>query len=193
MGILPYRNVLPQLGENVFIAPGAWVIGDVVIGDNSSVWFNTVVRGDVHYIRIGSQTCVQDNSTLHVTPKSFPLNIGNRVVIGHKAIVHGSTVEDECLIGMNAVILDGCKIGTGSVIAAGSLLPPGFEVPPGSVVMGSPAKIKKQAGDAARELIRRAWSHYCDLALEYLTAGHSAQSEAKAFAITGECDSKREK
>ncbi len=183
MGILPYRGIVPQLGENVFVAPGAWVIGDVVIGDQSSIWFNTVVRGDVHFIRIGSQTCVQDNCTLHVTPERFPLHIGNRVVIGHKAIVHGSIVEDECLIGMNAVVLDGCKIGKGSVIAAGALLPPGFEVPPGSVVMGSPAKIRKQAGDAERALIHRAWSHYCDLALEYVTAGHCAESGAKGFPI----------
>lgn len=172
---------MPQIAEDVFIAPGAWVIGDVVIGEGSSIWFNTVVRGDVHYIRIGSSTCVQDNSTLHVTGPNFPIHIGDRVVIGHKAIVHGCIVEDDSMIGMGAIVLDGCKIGTGSVIAAGSVLPPGFVVPPGSVVMGAPAKIKRQAGEAERAMILQSWSHYADLAAEYFHAGAARQGEIKGF------------
>jgi gamma-carbonic anhydrase len=181
MNILPYRDILPQLAPNVFIAPGAWVIGDVVIGERSSIWFNTVVRGDVHFIRIGSDTSVQDNSTLHVTAPKFPMHIGNRVIIGHKAIVHGCTVEDECLIGMGSIILDGAKIGRGSVIAAGSLIPPGFEVPPESVVMGSPAQIKRKTGEADREMIRKSWSHYVELAAEYFNAGTIQEGQIKGF------------
>jgi gamma-carbonic anhydrase len=177
MSILAYRGILPQIADGVFIAPGAYV----VIGERSSIWFNTVVRGDVHYIRIGSSTSVQDNSTLHVTGPKFPLHIGDRVVIGHKAIVHGCTVEDECMIGMGSIILDGVRIGRGSVIAAGSLLPPGFEVPPESVVMGSPAKVKRKANDADREMIQRSWTHYLELAAEYLDAGAANLSEIKGF------------
>jgi gamma-carbonic anhydrase len=181
MSILAYRDILPQIAADVFIAPGAWVIGDVVIGERSSIWFNTIVRGDVHFIRIGSETCIQDNSTLHVTAPRFPMHIGNRVVIGHKAIIHGCTVEDECMIGMGAIILDGAKIGRGSVIAAGSLIPPGFEVPPESVVMGSPAKIKRKTEEADREMILRSWSHYVELAGEYFRAGAVPDGEIKGF------------
>ncbi len=181
MSILTYRDILPRIGENVFIAPGAWVIGDVVIGEYSSIWFNTVVRGDVNYIRIGSYTSVQDNSTLHVTAPKFPLHIGDRVVIGHKAIVHGCTVEDDCLIGMGSIILDGAKIGKGSIVAAGALVPPGFEVPPGTVVMGAPAVIKKKTGDSEREMIRRSCTHYSELAREYIEAAAPVKGEVKGF------------
>jgi carbonic anhydrase/acetyltransferase-like protein (isoleucine patch superfamily) len=181
MSILAYRDIQPQIAADVFIAPGAWVIGDVVIGERSSIWFNTVVRGDVHFIRIGSETTIQDNSTLHVTGPRFPMHIGNRVVVGHKAIVHGCTVEDECMVGMGAIILDGAKIGRGSVIAAGSLVPPGFEVPPESVVMGSPARIKRQTTDADRETIQRSWSHYVELAAEYFKAGSIREQHVKGF------------
>ncbi len=181
MNHLAYRNVLPQIGNDVFIAPGAGVIGDVIIGERSSIWFNTVVRGDVNYIRIGSHTSVQDNSTLHVTAPRFPLLIGDRVVIGHKALVHGCVIEDESLIGMGAIILDGCKIGGGSIVAAGALLPPGFEVPPGSLVMGAPAKIRRKVDDSDQELIRRSWSHYSEMAFEYFKSGSAIAGEVKGF------------
>ncbi|MBW1975465.1 MAG: gamma carbonic anhydrase family protein [Deltaproteobacteria bacterium] len=124
-GVLPFKNTFPQLGESVYIAPGAWVIGDVIIGDRSSVWFNTIVRGDVNYIRIGKETNIQDQSTLHVTTDRFPLNIGSRVTIGHGATVHGCTVEDECLIGIGAIILDGAYIERHAVVAAGAVVTPG--------------------------------------------------------------------
>jgi len=168
MNVLPYRGIFPKLAENVYIAPGAWVIGDVEIGTRSSIWFNTVVRGDMHYIRIGRETNIQDNSTLHVTAEHFPLVIGNRVTVGHRAIVHGCTVEDDCLIGMGAVIMDGARIGKGSLVAAGALVPPGYVVPPDSLAMGSPAKIHKAVESTERELIRQAALHYTDLAAEYL-------------------------
>ena len=166
--VLPYRSIFPTLAEDVYIAPGAWVIGDVEIGARTSVWFNTVVRGDMHYIRIGSETNVQDNATLHVTAERFPLVIGNRVTIGHRAIVHGCTIEDDCLIGMGAVVMDGAVIGKGSLVAAGALVPPGHVVPPDSLVMGTPARAHKTVEVAERELIRLSAAHYVDLAAEYL-------------------------
>lgn len=181
MSIMSYRDIFPQIHESVFVAPGAWVIGDVVIGERSSIWFNTVVRGDVHHIRIGADTSVQDNSTLHVTKPDFPLLIGSRVVIGHKAIVHGCVVEDDCMIGMGAIILDGAKIGAGSVIAAGALVTPGMVVPPESVVMGNPAHVKRTTGDKEKELIRRSWSHYADMAAEYRGAGAVRLTKIKGF------------
>jgi len=167
-GILPYKDIYPELGEMVYIAPGAWVIGDVVIGDRSSIWFNTIVRGDVNFIRIGSETNVQDNCVLHVTAGKFPLHIGNRVTIGHRAIVHGCVIEEECLIGMGAIILDGARIGRGSVIAAGAVVSPGTEVPENSLVMGIPATVKKSIGDAERKLVADSVQHYLQLSEDYL-------------------------
>ncbi|GKT09483.1 gamma carbonic anhydrase family protein [Desulforhabdus sp. TSK] len=166
--VLPYKGVLPTVGEGVFIAPGAWVIGDVVIGDRSSIWFNTVVRGDVHFIRIGSETNIQDNCTLHVTKKKFPLEVGSRVTVGHGVILHGCVVEDDCLIGMGSIVLDGCKIGRGCIVGAGSVLPPGFVAPPGSIVMGAPAQVKKEASHVHREIQESGVLDYRELAEEYL-------------------------
>jgi gamma-carbonic anhydrase len=168
--ILPYKNIYPTLEEDVFIAPGAYVIGDVVIGKRSSVWFNTVVRGDEHYIRIGSETNVQDHTMLHGTPDEFPLEIGNRVTVGHGAIVHGCIVEDECMIGMGAIVMDGAKIGRGSLIAAGSLVTQGMVVPPGSLVMGSPAKVIKTLNEDEQKRMLRSVTNYLTLISEYLDA-----------------------
>jgi gamma-carbonic anhydrase len=168
--ILPYKNIYPKLEEDVFIAPGAWVIGDVVIGKRSSVWFNTVVRGDEHYIRIGSETNIQDHAMLHGTPDEFPLEIGNRVTVGHGAIVHGCIVEDECMIGMGAIVMDGAKIGRGSLIAAGSLVTQGMVVPPWSLVMGSPAKVIKTLNEDEQKRMLRSVTNYLTLISEYLDA-----------------------
>ena len=167
MTILPYRGIYPKLPDSVFVAPGAAVIGDVEIGERSSIWFNTIVRGDVHYIRIGSDTNIQDNCTLHVTPQKFSLTIGNRVTVGHRVIIHGCVIEDDCLIGMGSILLDGVKIGKGSLVAAGSILTPGFQVPPDSLVMGAPAQVRKNVGEEEKAMIQRAWSHYVELAAEY--------------------------
>jgi carbonic anhydrase/acetyltransferase-like protein (isoleucine patch superfamily) len=166
-GVLPYRDAYPKLDQEVFVAPGAWVVGDVVIGRASSIWFNTVVRGDENYIIIGSETNVQDNSTLHVTGDRFPLEIGSQVTIGHRAIVHGCIVEDNCLIGMGSVIMDGAKIGTGSLIAAGSVVTPRTIIPPESVVMGVPGRVKRKASELDRRLIEESVTHYLELARGY--------------------------
>jgi len=168
--VLPYKDTFPQIGEGVFIAPGAWVIGDVVLGDRSSVWFNTVVRGDVHTIRIGSETNIQDSCSLHVTGGKFPLEVGDRVTVGHGVILHGSVVGNDVLIGMGAIILDGCKIGDGCVIGAGAMLPPGFEAPAGRLILGSPAKVVGEVSESQRKLQAGSSEHYLDLADDYLTA-----------------------
>lgn len=166
--ILPYKDVWPKLGDEVFVAPGAWVIGDVVVGDRSSIWFNTVVRGDVNTIRIGCETNIQDNASLHVTEIRFPLIIGDRVTVGHRAVVHGCTVEDECLIGMGAIVLDGARIGKGSIVAAGAVVSPGMEVPSGCVVMGVPAAVKKDLSEEETAQLRGSALHYVKLAAHYL-------------------------
>jgi len=181
VSLFAYRGILPRIAENVFIAPGACVIGDVLIGESSSIWFNTVVRGDVHRIRIGSCTSVQDNTVLHPTGRFFPISIGDRVLIGHNAVLHGCTVEDECFIGIGSIILDGCKVGKGSVVAAGALLPPGFEVPPGSVAVGSPARIKKKIGDNEKAMIEHGWPHYVELAAEYFKADEGRQAKLRGL------------
>ena len=139
----PFRSVSPTVHQSAYIDQSAQVIGDVHIGAESSVWMNVVVRGDVNYIRIGARTNVQDGTIVHVMRDTHPTVIGDDVTIGHGAVVHGCTIEDRCLIGMGAVLLNGCRIGSGSIIAAGSVLPEGTVVPPGSMVMGVPAKVRR--------------------------------------------------
>lgn len=159
------RN-LENVADDVFLAPNATVFGDVHIGSGASIWFGAVIRGDVDRIDIGSKTNVQDNSVLHADP-GYPVSIGDRVTVGHLALVHGATVEDDVLVGMRAVILNGAKIGSGSVIAAGALITEGMEIPPGSIVMGSPAKVKGPASEKHVAMIQRGAEHYYSAAQEY--------------------------
>ncbi len=139
--IFPYEETAPQIHPTVFLAPGCKVIGDVRLGERSSVWYNTVIRGDVHYIKIGKYTNIQDCSMLHVTNDKFPLNLGNNITVGHSVTLHGCTIRDECLIGMGAIILDGAVVNRFSIVAAGAVVTQGFEVPEGKVVAGIPGKI----------------------------------------------------
>jgi len=139
--IFPYKGIYPRLGTNVFLASGVKIIGDVEIGNDSSVWYNSVVRGDVHYIKIGDSTNIQDCSMLHVTNGKFPLNIGNKVTIGHSVSLHGCTLNDLCLIGIGAIILDGAVVESNSMVAAGALVKQHFVVPSGKLVAGVPAKV----------------------------------------------------
>jgi gamma-carbonic anhydrase len=139
--LFPYLDYFPKIGENVFIASGAKIIGNVEIGNESSVWYNTVIRGDVHYIKIGTLTNIQDLSMLHVTNGRYPLNIGNKVTIGHSVTLHGCTLYDLCLIGMGAIILDGAVIEEKSMVAAGAVVTPNFIVPSGKLAAGVPARI----------------------------------------------------
>ncbi len=138
--ILPVKGVMPQIPEDCFIAPNATVVGDVVMGAQCSVWFNTVIRGDVNSISMGNKVNVQDGACIHCTYEKTKTVLGNNVSIGHNAIVHGCTIEDSVLVGMGAIVMDNCHIGTNSIIAAGAVLLEGTVVPPGSIYAGVPAK-----------------------------------------------------
>jgi carbonic anhydrase/acetyltransferase-like protein (isoleucine patch superfamily) len=141
--IRAYRGVVPKIAASAYIDPSAQVIGDVVVGEESSVWCNVTIRGDVNSIRIGKQSNIQDNSVIHVEHDIYPTVVGDRVTVGHSVTLHGCVIEDDCLIGIGAIILNGAKIGRGAVIAAGALVPERMEVPAGSMVMGVPAKVKR--------------------------------------------------
>jgi carbonic anhydrase/acetyltransferase-like protein (isoleucine patch superfamily) len=158
----------PKISSTAWIAPGASVLGDVTLGEHVSIWFSTVVRGDVNYIRIGDYSNVQDGTVIHVTNGGNPTNIGARVTIGHKAMLHACTVGDDCLIGMGAILLDEVEIGAGSVVAAGALVPPGKKFPPGSLILGSPAKvIRALRAEEQMEMIDRGWRNYFEYVQEY--------------------------
>ena len=141
--IRSYRGRTPQIPASAYIDPQAVIIGDVTIGEHSSVWPCTVIRGDVHWIRIGARTNVQDGCVLHVMKDEHPLQLGDAVTVGHGVILHGCTIESRVLIGMGSVLLNGAKIGTGSIVAAGTLVPEGTVVPPGSLFMGHPGKLRR--------------------------------------------------
>lgn len=155
-----YRGALPKVAPSAYIDPSAQVIGNVTIGERSSVWCNTTLRGDIQTITIGEESNVQDNSVLHVDAPDFPLVIGDRVTVGHSVVLHGCTVEDDCLIGIGAIVLNGAKIGRGSVIAAGALISEGTEIPPESMVMGVPGKIRRQVTPEEKERFRANAQHY---------------------------------
>jgi carbonic anhydrase/acetyltransferase-like protein (isoleucine patch superfamily) len=141
--IRSYRGRLPKIALSAYIDPQAVIIGDVVIGEDSSVWPCAVVRGDVHYIRIGARSNIQDGSVLHGMRDAHPVVLGDDVTVGHSATLHGCSIESRCLIGMGCIILNGAVIGTGSIIAAGTLVPERTIVPPGSLMMGQPAKLRR--------------------------------------------------
>ncbi len=159
--IFPYKNLYPNIAQNVFLAPGVKIIGDVKIGEDSSVWYNTVIRGDVHYIKIGKLTNVQDCCMLHVTNGKHPLNIGDKVTIGHSVSLHGCTINNLCLIGIGAIILDGAVIEENSMVAAGALVKENFIVPSGKLVAGVPAKIIRDiTKEETDEFERSAFRYY---------------------------------
>ena len=165
----PYRGVLPRVHPTAFIDESAQVIGDVEIGEESSVWMAVVVRGDVNGIRIGRRTNVQDGTVVHVMIRTHPTTIGDNVTIGHAAVVHGCSIEDECLIGMGAILLNGARIGTQSIVAAGTLVTEGLKVPPRSLVMGSPGKVKRTLSDAEVLDVQAYADRYVGYRLDYMT------------------------
>src|SRR5689334_17284554 len=142
--ILPVKGVMPQIPDSCFVAPNATIVGDVVMGEECSVWFNAVVRGDVNSIRMGNKVNIQDGACIHCTYEKTKVVLGNNVSIGHNAIVHGCTVEDNVLIGMGAIVMDDVKVGSNSIIAAGAVVLEGTEVPQGSIFAGIPAKKVKE-------------------------------------------------
>lgn len=158
--IRAYRGKWPQIAASAYIDPAAVVIGDVVIGEDSSVWPMTVVRGDVHSIRIGARTNVQDGCVLHVMKDQYSLVLGDDVTVGHSATLHGCTIESSVLIGMGCIVLNGAVIGTGSIIAAGTLITERTVIPAGSLVMGSPGKVKRAVSAIERDSIARYAERY---------------------------------
>ena len=150
-----YRGHTPEIGAGAYIDESAVIIGDVSIGEDSSVWPCVVIRGDVHWIRIGKRTNVQDGSVLHVMRDLHPLTLGDDVTIGHGVVLHGCTIESRCLIGMGSIILNGAKIGTGSIVAAGTLVPEGTEVAPGQPIHGPPRQIPPRANGRRSSIHRR--------------------------------------
>lgn len=166
--ILSYRGRSPKIHPSAYIAPGAVVVGDVTIGAESSVWFSCVVRGDVHFIRIGERTNIQDGSVVHVTRDRASVTMGNDVTIAHSATVHGCTIEDRVLVGMGATILDGASVEAGSIVGAGCLVPPGFEVPAGTLVTGVPARVRRELGEDERKHILWYANNYVNYRLNYM-------------------------
>lgn len=153
----------PRVHESAFIAAGAVVMGDVMLGEEASVWYGAILRGDMAPITIGDRTNIQDGTIVHVDA-DVPCTIGARVGVGHRVVLHGCTVEDECLIGMGSILLNNVRIGTGSVVAAGAVIPEGMQVPPGSLVMGVPGRIVRQVDSALTQRIEWTWRHYVEQA-----------------------------
>ena len=171
--IMSFLGQKPQIDKAVFVASGAVVVGDVAIKKESSIWFNVSCRGDVHHIRIGSGTNIQDNSVIHVTNNLFPTQIGNLVTIGHNAIIHGCTIADEVLVGMGAIVLDGAVIPKHCIVAAGSLVPSHKTYPPGSLLMGTPAKVSRMLSRKEVDSILISAKHYMTLSEQYGANGSS--------------------
>lgn len=167
---IPYLGTLPTVGDAVFVADTARVIGDVVLGDEVSIWFGAVVRGDVHHIRVGRRTNLQDQTVVHVTSGRHPTIIGDDVTVGHRAILHGCTVGDLALIGMGAIVMDAAVVGERAMVAAGALVTPGTEIPPGTLAVGSPARAKRDLTDAELAYLGESARHYAALAARYRAA-----------------------
>jgi carbonic anhydrase/acetyltransferase-like protein (isoleucine patch superfamily) len=163
----PFGGKSPQLGQGVFLADGAQVVGDVEIGDHSSIWFNSVVRGDVEKIRIGARTNVQDLSMIHVSSGRWGTTIGSDVTIGHRVVLHGCTVGDACLVGIGAVVLDGAEIGAEAMIGASALVTPGTKIPPRMLALGAPAKVVRALTDSELQFLRENAANYVGYANLY--------------------------
>lgn len=166
--IRTFQGTKPTVPDSCFIEDTAVVIGDVVMGEDCSVWFNAVIRGDVHHIRIGNRTNVQDLCMLHVTHDTHPLIIGNEVTIGHSVVLHGCTIKDRVLVGMGAIVMDGAVIGEDSVVGAGALVVEGTVVPPKSVILGSPGRVRRGVSDAELAWIKESAANYVKYARQYM-------------------------
>jgi len=159
--IASYKGVFPRVAESVFVAGTADLIGDVEIADNASIWFQVVLRGDVGPIRVGAHSNIQDGSVLHGAI-GVPVDLGQWVTVGHRVVLHGCTVEDHCLIGMGAIVLNGARVGEGSIVAAGALVLEDTVIPPGSLYVGVPARLRRKLGEEDRAFIDAHASHYLE-------------------------------
>jgi len=178
--ILTVQGKDPQFGENCFIAPNATIVGDVVMGNDCSIWFNAVIRGDVHYIKMGNKVNVQDGAIIHCTYLKHPTNIGNNVSIGHNAMVHGCTIQDNVLIGMGSIVMDGCVIHSNSIIAAGAVVLEGTIVEAGSIYAGVPAqKVKAVSKELINGQINRISNNYVKYASWFEHANESPNNLKK--------------
>ena len=169
--VIPYQGATPQIAADAFIAGTARVIGDVVIGAHSSVWFGAVVRGDVNVVRIGRRTNIQDGTVIHVSSTLQGTIIGDGVTVGHMALLHACSVEDDCLIGMKSCVMDGAVVERGAIVAAGAVVPPGRRVRSGEVWAGVPAKYLRPLSAAEQSWIPESAADYCKLAAVYLNRG----------------------
>ena len=158
--IKPFQNLHPKIHESAYVAETAVIIGDVEIGAESSVWFGSILRGDVNYIRIGRRTNVQDACVLHVSAKTHPTVLEDEITLGHRVTLHGCYVETGCLIGIGAIVMDGARIGRNSLVGAGSLVTPNTEIPPRSLVLGSPARVRRELSDEEVEDLEKFWRNY---------------------------------
>ncbi len=166
--IRSYKETSPTIPTSCYVDDSAQLIGDVTLGENASVWMNAVLRGDVHFIRVGANSNVQDCSVLHGMLNQWPVIVGDWVTVGHSVTLHGCVVEDRCLIGMGVVVLNGARIGAGSIVAAGTLIPEGTIIEPGSLVMGVPGKVRKKLADEDQEMILRYARNYLGYKENYL-------------------------
>jgi gamma-carbonic anhydrase len=172
--IRSFQGRVPQIATSVYVDPQAVIIGDVTIGENSSVWPCAVMRGDYHSIQIGARTSIQDGCVLHIEGERYALVVGDGVTVGHGVILHGCTVESQCLIGMGSILLNGSRIGSGSIVAAGTLIPEGMEVPPGSLVMGVPGKVRRAVTEEERARIARSADHYVGFKNSFMAQNYVA-------------------
>ena len=158
--IKSFKGKNPAIHETAYIAENTVIIGDVKIGEDSSVWFGSIIRGDVNYIRIGARTNIQDACVIHVSNKTHPTILEDEITLGHCVTLHGCYVETGCLIGIGAIVMDGARIGRNSLVAAGALVTPGTQIPPRSLVMGSPAKVKRELSDEEIKDLEKFWQNY---------------------------------
>lgn len=162
-----FQDTFPKIHETAFVAESAVVIGDVEIGEQSSVWYGSVLRGDVNYIRIGARTNIQDASVIHVSSRTNPTVLEDEVTVGHRVTLHGCHIETGCLIGIGSIVLDGARVGRNSLVAAGSLLTPNTEIPPASLVMGAPARVRRALSDEEVDNLKKFWQNYVSLSRIY--------------------------
>jgi carbonic anhydrase/acetyltransferase-like protein (isoleucine patch superfamily) len=169
--ITPFQGMAPRFGRRVLVAPNATVIGDVEVGDDASIWFNCVVRGDVHWIRIGARTNIQDACCLHVTNERHPLLLEEEVSVAHNVMLHGCTIRKGALVGMSSTLMDGAEIGEGCLVAAGSLVREGFKAPPHTLVAGWPSTVKRELSPEQRTLVQSVWTRYVRYKEAYFAEG----------------------
>jgi gamma-carbonic anhydrase len=173
--IRPFDGKAPRLHDSAWVAETALVVGDVEIGEQSTIWFGTVIRGDVNSVRIGARSNVQDQSVIHVTARTHSTVVGDDVTVGHRVTLHGCTVKDRCLIGMGTIVLDGAVIGEEALVGAGSLVAPGTVVPPRTLALGSPARVKRPLTATEIAYFRESADHYVQYARRYLAEGWSGR------------------